>query len=62
MTLVYDGPIKAPIAKGQKIAELVVTTPGLPTARLPLVASEAVAAAGPFGRVGSAFRHLVLGK
>jgi D-alanyl-D-alanine carboxypeptidase (penicillin-binding protein 5/6) len=62
VTLVYDGPIKAPIAKGQKIAELVVTTPGLPTARLPLVASEAVAAAGPFGRVGSAVRHLVLGK
>lgn len=62
VTLVYDGPVKAPIAKGQKIAELVVTTPGLPTARLPLVAAEAVAAAGPFGRVAGAFRHLVLGR
>ena len=62
VTLVYDGPVKAPIAKGQKIAELVVTTPGLPTARLPLVATEAVAAAGPLGRVGGAFRHLVMGK
>ncbi len=62
VSVVYDGPIKAPIAKGQKIAELVVTTPGLPTARLPLVAAEAVAEAGPFGRVAGAFRHLVLGR
>lgn len=62
VTLVYDGPIKAPIVKGQKIAELIVTTPGLPIARLPLVAAEAVDRAGPFGRLGSAFRVLVLRK
>jgi D-alanyl-D-alanine carboxypeptidase (penicillin-binding protein 5/6) len=62
VTVVYDGPFAAPIAKGQKLAELVVATPGLPTARLPLVASEAVEKAGPFGRLGSAFRVLVLGK
>ena len=62
VTVVYDGPIAAPIAKGQHIADLVVTTPGLPPARLPLVAAEAVAKAGPFGRLGSAFRSLVLGK
>lgn len=60
VTLVYDGPVKAPIARGQHIADLVVTTPGLPTARLPLVATEAVAKAGAFGRLGSAFRTLVL--
>lgn len=62
VTLVYDGPVAAPIAKGQHIADLVVTTPGLPTARLPLVATEAVAKAGPFGRIGAAFRALVLRK
>ena len=62
VTVVYDGPIKAPIAKGQKIADLVVTTVGLPTIRLPLVAAEAVPAAGPFGRVAGAFRHLIMGK
>jgi D-alanyl-D-alanine carboxypeptidase (penicillin-binding protein 5/6) len=28
--VVYQGPIKAPIVKGQKVAELVVTSPGLP--------------------------------
>ncbi len=62
VTLVYDGPIMAPIAKGQHVADLVVTTPGLPTARLPLVASEAVDKAGAFGRLGSAFRTLILRK
>ena len=60
--LVYDGPVKAPIAKGQHIADLVVTTPGLPTARLPLVATEAVDKASAVGRIGAAFRSLVLGK
>ena len=60
VTLVYDGPVKAPIAKGQHIADLVVATPGLPPVRLPLVASEAVAKAGAFGRLGSAFRTLIL--
>jgi D-alanyl-D-alanine carboxypeptidase (penicillin-binding protein 5/6) len=34
-----------------------VTTPGLPEARLPLVAAVAVGKAGPFGRIGAAFRH-----
>ena len=55
--IVYDGPVKAPIAKGAHIADLVVTTPGLPEARLPLVAAVAVGKAGPFGRIGAAFRH-----
>ena len=55
--IVYDGPVKAPITKGAHIADLVVTTPGLPEARLPLVAAVAVGKAGPFGRIGAAFRH-----
>ncbi len=62
VTLIYDGPVKAPIAKGQHVADLVVTTPGLPTARLPLVAAEAVERAGGFARIGSAFRALLGGK
>jgi len=39
--------ITAPIAKGQKIADLVVSVPGLPDSRLPLVAAAAVEKAGP---------------
>jgi D-alanyl-D-alanine carboxypeptidase (penicillin-binding protein 5/6) len=60
--VVYDGPIKAPIKRGQPIATLVVSVPGMPNTRIPLVAAESVDAAGFFGRIGSAFRTLVLGK
>ncbi|MBB4154040.1 D-alanyl-D-alanine carboxypeptidase (penicillin-binding protein 5/6) [Sphingomonas jinjuensis] len=48
--VVYDGPIKAPIAKGQHIADLVITSPDLPEQRLPLVAADNVSEAGFFGR------------
>jgi len=60
--VVYDGPIKAPIAKGQKVAELHVARAGMPTMRLPLVAAEAVGEAGIFGRLAQNFSALVLGK
>lgn len=49
--VVYDGPVKAPIAKGQHIADLVVTTPDTGEQVMPLVAEEAVGQAGFFGRV-----------
>lgn len=49
--VVYTGPIKAPIAKGAKIAELIVSTPDTPPQIMPLVAGEDVAEAGIFGRL-----------
>jgi D-alanyl-D-alanine carboxypeptidase (penicillin-binding protein 5/6) len=51
VTVVYDGPIKAPIAKGQHVADLVVSTPDTPPQTMPLVAGEAVGKAGFFGRI-----------
>ncbi len=42
--------LAAPLKKGQKVADLVVTVPGLPATRLPLVAAAAVAEAGPLLR------------
>ncbi len=48
--IVYNGPVKAPIAKGQHIADLVVTSPGMVPASTPLVAEEAIGEAGFFGR------------
>ncbi|AJR25473.1 MULTISPECIES: D-alanyl-D-alanine carboxypeptidase family protein [Sphingobium] len=47
----YTGPIKAPIAKGQRIAQLIVSTPDTPPQILPLVAGEDVSEAGIFGRL-----------
>lgn len=49
--VVYDGPIKAPIAKGQEIAQLVISTDDTEPQILPLVAGEAVDEAGFFGRL-----------
>lgn len=48
--IVYQGPVQAPIKKGQHIANLIVTVPGLPPSTLPLVAAEAVGEANPFQR------------
>ena len=51
--VVYEGPIKAPIKAGDHIADLVVTSPGLPEQRMPLVAAKDVGQAGFFGRAWS---------
>ena len=56
--VVYQGPIKAPIKAGQHIADLVVTSPGLPAQKLPLVAASDVGAAGFFGRAWAGFWSL----
>ena len=48
--VVYQGPIKAPIKAGDHVADLIVTSPGLPEQTLPLVADKDVGAAGFFGR------------
>jgi len=50
LSVVYDGPVKAPIKAGQHIADLVVTTPGMQPQHLPLVAENDVQVAGFFGR------------
>ena len=50
LSVVYDGPIKAPIKAGDHIADLIVTTPDMPPQKLPLVAATDVGPAGFFGR------------
>ncbi|HEY0414558.1 MAG TPA: D-alanyl-D-alanine carboxypeptidase family protein [Allosphingosinicella sp.] len=58
VSVVYNGPIKAPFAKGQHIADLVVSTPDTPPQTMPLVAAEAVGAAGFFGRIWAGLTSL----
>jgi D-alanyl-D-alanine carboxypeptidase (penicillin-binding protein 5/6) len=58
----YDGPIAAPIAKGAKIAKLVITAPDAPTAEIPLVAGADVNRLGFSGRVVAALKQIVWGK
>jgi serine-type D-Ala-D-Ala carboxypeptidase (penicillin-binding protein 5/6) len=47
----YRGPVKAPIAAGQHVADLVVTTGDTPPQVMPLVAAQAVGEAGFFDRI-----------
>jgi len=55
----YMGPVKAPVAKGQHIADLVVTTPDTGEQLMPLVAAEAVSEAGFFTRAWIGLKQLL---
>ena len=59
MSVAYDGPVPAPIAKGAKIGSLTVTAPGIPPVSYPLVAGADVAELGFFGRAMAALGNLV---
>lgn len=60
--VVYNGPIPAPITKGQQIARLVVNGTDMPTPlEVPLVAATDVDRLGFFGRLGAAAQHLIFG-
>ena len=55
----YNGPIKAPIKKGDEIAKLVVTTGDTAPQIVPLVAGEDVGEAGFFGRAWYGLKSLL---
>lgn len=57
--IVYDGPVRAPIAKGAPLGGLEVRIAGQVPHYLPLVAARAVPAAGPFDRVANALLGLL---
>ena len=61
VTVVYDGPIPAPIARGTPIATLVVTAPEAEPIEAPLLAGADVAKLGPIRRIGAAIGYLVWG-
>jgi D-alanyl-D-alanine carboxypeptidase (penicillin-binding protein 5/6) len=54
--VVYDGPLPAPIAAGDRVARLIVTSPGMEPVSYPLVATESVGAGGVLARVEAAAR------
>jgi D-alanyl-D-alanine carboxypeptidase (penicillin-binding protein 5/6) len=58
MKIRYQGPLVAPIAKGQQVAELVVTTADTPPQTVPLVAANDVGRAGFFGRIWLGLKSL----
>ena len=59
MKIRYAGPVKAPIAKGQHIADLIVTSSDTGEQVMPLVAAEAVSEAGFFGRMWAGLKQML---
>jgi D-alanyl-D-alanine carboxypeptidase (penicillin-binding protein 5/6) len=57
--VVYTGPVRAPVAKGDRLAEIVLSPEGLPDMRVPLVATEAVAPGGFTTRLRMVARQLL---
>ena len=57
--VVWEGPIEAPVAAGQRLGELVVRLPDLEPLRVPLVAERAVAQGGFLVRVQTAAEMLM---
>jgi len=56
---VFEAPLRAPVAAGQRVGEMVVRVPGMADTRLPLVATAAVPEGGFQVRLATAARHLL---
>lgn len=56
--VVYQGPVAAPVAKGAKLADLVIRIPDLPDARVELIAETDVGPAGFLSRLMTAAEQL----
>ena len=61
VTVSYDGPVQAPIAKGQQIGMINITAPDFPGEQVPLYAANPVSGAGVFGRMFLGLEALVFG-
>lgn len=59
--VVYQGPLRAPIAKGDKVAKLVVHAEGLPASEIPLYADTDIAVGG-FGKRMMAVSQMLINK
>lgn len=61
VTVSYQGPISAPISKGAKVADLIITAKDQEPVIFPLVAGEEVERLGLVGRLIAAFKYIVFG-
>ncbi|MFW5833563.1 MAG: D-alanyl-D-alanine carboxypeptidase family protein [Pseudomonadota bacterium] len=57
--VVYDAPLAAPIDAGTEVGELIIEANGIDERRVPLLVAEDVGEANLFGRMWTAFRHLL---
>lgn len=61
VSVVYEGPVPAPIAKGTPIASLRIAAPDIETIDLPLRAGADIDRLGFAGRLGAALKQLIWG-
>lgn len=61
VTVQYDGPIPAPITKGQKLAKVVISAPDVESITIPLYAAEDAGRLGFVGRLGAAVKSIIWG-
>ena len=57
--VIYRGPIPAPIKKGDVLAQLIISSDGLPEQSIPLLAAQDVATGGIFERLLTSARVLI---
>ncbi len=57
--VVFTGPFRAPVEKGAKMGEMIITREDLPEVRVPLVTSDTVPAGGFMIKVTAAAMHLL---
>lgn len=62
VTVRYEAPVPAPIEKGTRLAQLVVSVPEEEDRIIPLLAGTDVGALGLIGRIGAAVNYLVWGE
>ncbi|WP_271438716.1 D-alanyl-D-alanine carboxypeptidase family protein [Pontixanthobacter luteolus] len=55
VSVLYDGPLEAPIRSGERVARLTISGGNMPPANIELYAAEDVAEAGHFKRISNAF-------
>ena len=61
VSVVYEGPIPAPITAGTQLATLRVSAPDMEDVTIPLYAAQDVEQLGVFGKIGAAVEYLVWG-
>ncbi|HEX3863960.1 MAG TPA: D-alanyl-D-alanine carboxypeptidase family protein [Stellaceae bacterium] len=61
VTVTYDKPVPAPIAKGDKVGKVVVVAPDMPPLEVPLVAGASVDRMGAVGRMAMTAARMIWG-
>jgi len=60
-TVRYQGPLPAPVRKGDRMGTLTFSAPGIDPVEVPLIAASDVEQLGLFGRLGAAFKNILWG-